>query len=148
MSAPPMSKHTKLLFGSSGNSRLTYCLPLQCQQEGKQSIMSIRRIYACLHRSFFQFFLSLTETSLLFMLFLYHIVWLSDTRRIENLMLHVLPFYLFSKCQFWPDFISIKLLELEIPVIFVSLSAKSLECQLSYWKILFSNATASWSIAC
>lgn len=53
MPVPPVNKHTKLLCGSLGNSRLTYCLSLQCQQEGKQPIMSIRRIYVCLYRSFF-----------------------------------------------------------------------------------------------
>lgn len=47
MSLPPRNRHTKLLCGSLGNSRLTYCLSLQCQQEGKQSIMSVWRICVC-----------------------------------------------------------------------------------------------------
>lgn len=68
MSMSPMKKYTKLLYGSLGNSRLTYCLSLQCQQKGKQPIMSVYIDH------FFNSFLSLTETSLLFMLVLYHIV--------------------------------------------------------------------------
>lgn len=148
MSVPPTNWHTKLLCGSLGNSGLTYCLSLQCQQEGKQPIMSVWRICVCLYRFFFNsFFLSLTETLLLFMLLLYHILWLSDTRKLENLMLHILLFYLFSQCQFWPAFFSIKWLELEILVTLVSLSHKTLEFQLSNIKV-FCNVTALWNIAC
>lgn len=131
---PPLSQHTKLLCGSLGNSKLTYCLSLQCWQEGKQPIMSIRRIYVCLYRSFFQFlFVSHWDFVALYAS-LYHIVWLSDTRRLANLMLCILPFHFFSQCQFWPDFISFKLLELEIHVIFVSPSPRNLESQLWNWK--------------